>query len=104
MGLALVSEVHRCYEVGYIFVPDFHGRGFAMGATRAMIDVAPTTFETHRVIARLDAESDASRRVRERLGLRREGHLVRKEFIKGERPMSRWIYAVLDEEWALLSD
>ena len=102
VGLTLVSSAHRCYEVGYVFSPEFAGLGFATEATRALIDVAFAQLGAHRVVARLDARNDASRRLLERLGLRREAHFRSNEFVKGEWT-DELVYAVLDEEWPALS-
>ena len=52
----------------------------------------------HRIIARCDARNGASARVMERLGMRREGHLVENEFIKGEWT-DELLYALLEQEW-----
>ena len=35
VGINLVSAAHRGYEVGYVFLPEFQGLGFATEATRA---------------------------------------------------------------------
>lgn len=103
VGLGLASAAHRCFEVGYVFAPAFQGLGFATEATRAMIDVAFRDLNAHRVVARLDARNDASRHLLERLGMRREAHLVQNEFIKGEWT-DELIFAVLEGEWALEGD
>ena len=100
VGLGLASATHRCFEVGYVFSPEFRGLGFATEATRAMIDVAFAELGAHRVVARLDARNDDSRHLLERLGLRREAHLVANEFVKGEWT-DELIYAVLESEWPL---
>jgi RimJ/RimL family protein N-acetyltransferase len=68
-----------------------------------MIDVAFRDLNAHRVVARLDARNDASRHLLERLGMRREAHLVQNEFIKGEWT-DELIFAVLEGEWALEGD
>jgi RimJ/RimL family protein N-acetyltransferase len=102
VGINLISAAHRCYEVGYVFLPEFQGLGFATEATRSLIDVAFATLNAHRVIARLDARNDVSRHLLERLGLRVEAHLVKNEFVKGEWT-DELIFAVLEDEWALLS-
>ncbi len=98
VGLGTISTQHRCFEVGYVFLPEFHGLGFATEATRAMIDVAFRDLGAHRVIARLDARNSPSRHVLERLGLRREAHLVANEFVKGEW-CDELVFAVLEDEW-----
>jgi len=53
----------------------------------------------HRIVARCDARNTASARVMERIGMRREAHFVRNEFLKGEWT-DELIYAILRSEWA----
>jgi RimJ/RimL family protein N-acetyltransferase len=100
VGLGLVSEKHRCYEIGYVFSPAFQGVGFATEATRALIDAAFRDLHAHRVIARLDARNVASRHLLERLGLRLEARHVRNEYVKGEWT-DELVFAVLADEWSL---
>ena len=52
----------------------------------------------HRIAGRLDARNEASARVLERLGMRREAHLVENEFVKGEWT-DELVYAMLEQEW-----
>jgi RimJ/RimL family protein N-acetyltransferase len=85
-------------ELGYVFAPDAQGRGFAAEACAVLLALAFEDLGLHRVIARLDARNDASARLATRLGMRREAHLVRNEFFKGEWT-DEWDFAVLDEEW-----
>ncbi len=98
VGVGLVSAPHRHCEIGYVFSPAHRGLGFATEATRAMVDLAVETLGAHRVTGRLDARNDSSRRLLERLGFRREAHLVQNEFVKGEWT-DELVYAVLAEEW-----
>ena len=56
------------------------------------------TLGLHRIVARCDARNDASARVMERLGMRREAHLVENEMVKGEWT-DELVYALLDREW-----
>jgi RimJ/RimL family protein N-acetyltransferase len=86
-------------EIGYVFHPDAHGQGLATEAARALMDLAFDHLDAHRVSAALDARNAPSAALLERLGLRREAHLVRNEWVKGEWT-DELIYAVLAEEWA----
>jgi RimJ/RimL family protein N-acetyltransferase len=98
VGMRWVSEEHRQAEIGYMLLPAYRGVGYATEAARAMVDVAFDQLGAHRVCGCLDARNKASASVLERLGMRREAHLVENEFIKGE-----WSdevrYAVLAREW-----
>ncbi len=92
------SREHGAGEVGWMLSPDFGGRGLASEAVRALLDVAFGVVGLHRVVARIDARNAASARLAERVGMRREAHLVENEWFKGE-----WTdeldYAVLAREW-----
>jgi len=92
------STVHRAAEVGYVFDPAFHGRGFATEATAALLGIAFEHVGYRRVIGRLDARNAASARVLEKVGMRREAHLVENEWFKGEWT-DEVVYAILEREW-----
>jgi RimJ/RimL family protein N-acetyltransferase len=96
--LHYVSAMHRQAEVGYVFHPDAQGQGFATEAARAIVDLAFRALGVHRVFGQIDARNTASARVLERLGVRREAHLVENEWVKGEWT-DEVIYAVLAAEW-----
>ena len=96
--LFLRSTDHRAGEVGYILHPDFFGRGLAGEGARAILQIGFEEMNLHRIIGRLDARNTASARVLEKLGMRKEGHFVRNEIIKGEWT-DEVVYAMLAEEW-----
>lgn len=52
----------------------------------------------HRVIGRLEARNTASARVLEKLGMRKEAHLVENEYVKDEW-QSEIVFAMLAREW-----
>jgi RimJ/RimL family protein N-acetyltransferase len=92
------SREHRSGEVGYCFNPPFHGRGYAVEATGAMLTLGFDVLGLHRIVGRLDARNTASARVLEKLGMRREAHFVSNEYLKGEWT-DEVVYALLDQEW-----
>lgn len=85
-------------EVGYIFNPAFAGRGYATEAVAAMLRVGFDTIGFHRIFARLDASNSGSVGVVERLGLRREAHLIQNDRFDG-RWGDEYVYAMLGAEW-----
>lgn len=97
--LALRSVEHGTLEVGYIFATAATGQGYATEAVRALLDLAFTVVGARRVVARVDARNTASSALLDRLGLRREAHLVENEWFKGELT-SEVDHAVLAREWA----
>jgi RimJ/RimL family protein N-acetyltransferase len=94
----LVSEEHRCVEVGYIIDPAHAGRGLATEAAAAFLRLAFEQFRMHRVIGRVEPRNTGSVRVLEKLGMRREAHFVENEWVKGEW-QSELVFAILDREW-----
>lgn len=93
------SSEHQCGEIGYVFHPRHAGHGYATEAARALLGLAFGELDLHRVIARIDPRNVASIAVVERLGMRKEAHLVENMWLKGE-----WTdevdYAILESEWA----
>ncbi|MEU2062496.1 GNAT family protein [Streptomyces sp. NPDC013455] len=96
--LTLVSARARQAEIGWVFNPGYAGRGYATEAARAVVSLAFGPLGVHRVFARLDVLNTASVRVCERLGMRREAHLVDND-LDGDRWGSEYVYAVLGREW-----
>lgn len=88
---------HRSIELGFSFLPEHQGHGYATEAARAVVDWAFAR-GFHRVYGRLEPRNVASARVLEKLGMRKEAHLVENEWVKGEW-QSEAVYAILDREW-----
>ena len=96
--LILRSVEHETLEVGYIFSRAHAGQGYATETVRALLDLAFGPLGARRVVARVDARNDASRRLLLRLGFRQEAELVENEWFKGELS-SEVDFAVLAREW-----
>ena len=97
-GLFWTSRQHRGGEVGYVLNPDHHGHGYATEATRELLRLGFDQAGLHRIVGRLDGRNHASAQVLARLGMRREAHLIKNEFVKGEWT-DEIIYAILADEW-----
>jgi RimJ/RimL family protein N-acetyltransferase len=97
--LVFHSAEHRGGEIGWVFHPDHSGHGYATEASHAVLHLAFDQLGLHRVIARVDAGNDASLRLGDRLGMRREAHLISNEWFKGA-----WSdeidLALVEDEWA----
>jgi|SRR4051794_14995048 RimJ/RimL family protein N-acetyltransferase len=92
------SEEHRQGEIGFVLHPEHHGRGYAREAATEMLRLGFEELGLHRIVGRCEPRNDASARLLERLGMRREAHLLENEWVKGEW-QSELIYAMLDREW-----
>lgn len=98
--LKIASRAALQAEVGYIFHPDFAGQGYATEAVSAMLGLGFEALGCHRIFARLDALNAGSVGVVERLGLRREAHLIQNDRFNGVWG-DEYIYAMLGSEWSV---
>ena len=96
--LTLGPPEHRQAEIGFVFDPAHQGQGYATEAAAAVVALAFDVYALHRVYGRLEARNIASARVLEKLGMRREAHLVENEWVKGEW-QSELVFALLAREW-----
>jgi RimJ/RimL family protein N-acetyltransferase len=98
ISLRRTSREHAQGELGYVLHPAHHGRGYATEGCEALLRLGFEVLGLHRIIASADARNQASVRVMERLGMRREAHLRENELVKGEWT-DEVIYAMLAAEW-----
>jgi RimJ/RimL family protein N-acetyltransferase len=98
MSLFLKSARHGQIEVGWVFHPAVHGRGYATEAAEAVLAICFGVLGAHRVFAQLDSRNEASARLCERLGMRHEALLRENEIFKGEWSDTA-VYAMLDSEY-----
>ena len=101
LSLVWLSAEHRQGEIGFVFHPHYQGKGLAREAAAEALRIGFADFGLHRIIGRCDARNDASARLMERLGMRREAHLVHNEIFKGAWG-DEFVYAMLDSEWQSL--
>jgi RimJ/RimL family protein N-acetyltransferase len=66
---------YRQAELGYMMLPQWHGQGFALEATRAVVDYAFKTCGFHKLKATVTQGNLASERLLKRAGFQLEGRL-----------------------------
>jgi RimJ/RimL family protein N-acetyltransferase len=67
-------------------------------AVRAVIDTAFGSAGVHRMVAEITGANDASVRLAERLGFRKEAHFVDSLFLRDEW-RDEMVYALLQSDW-----
>jgi RimJ/RimL family protein N-acetyltransferase len=92
------------WEIGYVFNHNYQGAGYATESAREVLREAFDQLGARRIIAMCDPENKASWRLLERLGMRREGHLLKNIYFKKDslgNPIWKdtYEYAILEEEW-----
>ena len=92
------AEDPRQCEIGFTIATEHQGHGYATEAARLLVGYLFTARGKHRITANCDARNAASAAVLEKLGMRREGHLRKSTWAKGE-----WtddlLYGLLHDEW-----
>lgn len=91
------SDPRQAY-LGYSLSRAHWGQGYASEAVRALLGYLFRERDLHRIVAECDVDNTASQKLLERLGFRREAHLVENVFFKGQYG-SEYHYAILQREW-----
>lgn len=84
--------------VGYTLSEAYVGHGYAIEAVHAMLQHAFGVWGLHRVAADTDPRNHRSIRLLERLGFRREGHMI-SCYQEGDQWLDSMIYGMLAHEW-----
>ncbi len=99
MRITILDRTTRTADFGYTFNRRYWNNGYATEGARALLHLAFSNLNLHRVWATCDVRNHASYRVMEKLGMRREAHFKKDVFQKGEWRDS-YLYAILAEEWS----
>ena len=86
-------------ELGWVLAPDHGGHGYAAEAVRELIRICFEELGLRRVTANCFADNEASWRLMERVGMRREIHTVRESLHRSGRWLDGLGYALLADEW-----
>lgn len=92
------------WEIGYVFNLQYQGQGYAAEAAKALLDEGFQNWGVRRVVAMCNPGNQQSWKLMERLGMRREGLLVKNIFFKSDehgKPIwqDTYEYGILKEEW-----
>jgi RimJ/RimL family protein N-acetyltransferase len=86
-------------ELGWVLHPDHQGHGYAREAVAAIIRICFEDLRLRRVTAGCFAANEASWRLAEKLGMRREAATVKESLHRSGEWMDGYGYALLAEEW-----
>ncbi|EIT86886.1 ribosomal-protein-serine acetyltransferase [Fictibacillus macauensis ZFHKF-1] len=99
-ALHTLLDEPRIVEIGFTIASEHQGKGYGSEAVRALLTYVFKTLGKHKIIAFTDVRNDHSIALLERVGFRREGHLLQNYMSKG-----KWIdeyqYSLLHSEWSL---
>jgi len=89
----------RQAELGWVFSPGHAGRGYATEAVRELVRICFTELGLRRLTANCFAGNEASWRLMERVGMRRELYTVRDSLHRSGQWLDGIGYALLADEW-----
>ncbi|MFA9466895.1 MAG: GNAT family N-acetyltransferase [Velocimicrobium sp.] len=79
-NLYFSKEDFNSCEIGYVFNDKYWNNGYASESLVALIKYAFLTLNTRRIIAKCDPKNSPSRKLLERVGMRREGTFLQNVF------------------------
>jgi RimJ/RimL family protein N-acetyltransferase len=86
-------------DLGWTLHPEHTGRGFAAEAVREVLRICFEDLGLRRVTADCFAANEASWRLMERVGMRREAHTVRDSLHRSGEWLDGYTYALLADDW-----
>lgn len=92
----LQPENYRA-EIGYILLPEFHGKGIIPEAVNRLITYGFEDLNLHSIEAIIDPENYASEKVLQKCGFVKEAHLKESDFYEG-RFLDKVIYSLLESK------
>jgi ribosomal-protein-alanine N-acetyltransferase len=95
--LTVKDRTNSSGDIGYVLNRRYWGRGYMPEAARALLDFGFGELKLHRIWATCNVLNNASTRVMEKIGMRREAHLLQDVFEKGVWRDS-YLYAILESE------
>ena len=103
-NIYLAEQAFNTWELGYVFNAYFLGSGYATEAAHALIDYSFKEKNAHRIVAQCNPLNEKSWRLLERLGMRREGVLLRNIYFRRSAQgfpiwQDTYEYAILCAEW-----
>jgi RimJ/RimL family protein N-acetyltransferase len=78
------TDMKDTVEIGYSFSNETSGRGYATESVSSLVKRLFVEFDIHRIQATLDARNEASQKLCERIGMRKEAHFIQDFWSKGE--------------------
>ncbi|SFM36600.1 Protein N-acetyltransferase, RimJ/RimL family [Gracilibacillus orientalis] len=78
------TDMKDTVEIGYSFSKTASGKGYATEAVSGLVKKLFDEFDVHRIHANLDARNEASQKLCERIGMRKEAHFIQDFWNKGE--------------------
>jgi ribosomal-protein-alanine N-acetyltransferase len=84
IGHYRIKPEHYRAEVGYMILPEYHGKGITTEAVQCVVDYGFNTMQLHSIEGVIDPENEASQRVLQKCGFVKEAHFKENEYFDGK--------------------
>lgn len=84
IGHYRIKPEHYRSEIGYMFLPQHHGKGYATESIKRILKYAFEEMNVHSVEAVIDPKNNASEQVLKKIGFNKEAHFIENEFYNGK--------------------
>lgn len=84
IGHYRIKPEHYRAEVGYMILPEYHGKGITTEAVQCVVDYGFNTMQLHSIEGVIGPENEASQRVLQKCGFVKEAHFKENEFYDGK--------------------
>ena len=92
------TPLGKIVHMGYMLMPEYHGRGYMTEATKKVIEFAFTKDDCVRITTGCIKEHEASRKVMEKAGFRKEAERLKAQYHDGSMK-DRLEYAINKEDF-----
>ena len=84
--------------IGYCLNKNYWGQGYGTETAEALLDFGFNDLKMHRIFATCDVNNVGSRKVLEKIGMKKEGHMREHKKI-GDKWRDSYLYSILEEEY-----
>lgn len=95
-------EERRSWEIGFCILPEYQKLGYCFEAAKIVLRVAFLEWNAHKVVAMCNEYNVASRRVMEKLGMKREG-IFREELPWNDGWANQYFFSILKKEYGSIA-
>ena len=99
IGIELSKKSENLHgTINWLLGNNYQGKGFASEAAKSVLTFGFDKLALHRISASTSRDNIRSWLLMERIGMRREAHFKKNDYVNGEW-QDTFIYAILAEEW-----
>jgi len=96
IGHYRIKPEHYRAEVGYMILPEYHGKGITTEAVQCVIAYGFNTMQLHSIEGVIDPENGASEKVLQKCGFVKEAHFKENEYFDGKF-IDAVVYSILNK-------